>query len=290
MSSYEKWIDALRTYPEGRIWRNNFEFDQKCGNLPADTVDLFIDAFHLINFECKDSSDVAQTKQDIKTAFEQILALHPHSFDLRCTREPTVIETYCRVMVVGSFVKNNFDYAILGLGIDDTLDDQIWNLLNDDASKTFFKGTLRGWRPFFWGARAEVFNEMVVKFGLGDRIATEVCHQFGLSGIGEGIKILQIVVPTDKLAGKVVRAPTSLDAGVENFVFVPSDDTAGGYGWTLNLADGGRGAEEIIIEEIFFNSDYEVNRIGITEREIEAPNTPQLEVESETRLATYGRS
>ncbi|HEX8733932.1 MAG TPA: hypothetical protein VF721_01325 [Pyrinomonadaceae bacterium] len=283
MDPYDSWIACLRTFPEGRIWLNNFEFDKKCKNLTPQIIAFFVDAFQNINFEIRNDDDAEELMRRVKEAFDKILETYPQTFDLKGTRYPAQPESYCRAMILGSFVNNNFDYTSLGLRLDENLDDEVWSQLDDLDSSAFYYGSLRTGRKFFWCARTQQFNDLHRTYGLTDRMATEIRNQFGLCGIGEGERLLQILIPPERVDGKIVRAPTVLDAGVDNFVFVPSNDNAG-CGWTLNLKTCQKGVEEVVIEELPFSQDYTVIKLG----SMISPDPPLdlslLEIQSEERL------
>lgn len=286
MTSFDKWIEALKTLPEGRIWFNNLCFDKKCGNLTPDVLTRLVEAFRAVVFETDDAMGVDELSIRIQEAFNKVLELNPQVFDLQGTRVPPHLESYFRVMTIGNFVNNNFDYLGLGLDVDESLDDEVWSRIGNTGTNEFYQNSLRTGRRFFWGARADVIEGLQRLFGTGDNLATELRNQLGLKGIGENEKILQITVPPEKFESKVVLAPTVLDAGLINFVFVPSDDRAG-YGWTLNLSNCQKGLEEVVIEELPFDWDYEVRRLGTILTHAPPLDLNLLESESEERLKSY---
>lgn len=283
MSSFEEWVKALKTIPEGRIWWNNFEFDKKCGNLTPDVLTRFTEAFRTVIFEADAMVDVDELPIRIQAAFDKVIEMNPQVFDLQGTRSPLHLEPYCRVMTIGNFVNNNFDFGGLGLEVDESLDEKVWIRIGRHGTSEFYQNSLRTRRRFFWCARSVVVDGLRIALGATDHFATELRNQLGLIGIGENEKILQITIPPEKLESKVVRAPTVLDAGLINFVFVSCNDPLG-CGWTLNLSNCQKGVEELVIEELPFNRDYEVQRLGITLTPSPDLNLALLETESERRL------
>jgi hypothetical protein len=119
---------------------------------------------------------------------------------------------------------------------------------------------MRTGRAFFWCSPTRSIRTIQTASRSGYQ-ATEIRNQLGLYHVSEGQRLLRVDLPGYMLAGRVIRAPTTLDAGA-NVVFVPCDDPRG-IGWTLNLMTLARGVEEIVVESLPFNSDYVVTRIGI---------------------------
>lgn len=285
MTSFENWILALKSLPEGRIWYNNFEFDRKAKNLPDSIITELVDAFEIVGFHSTSTDDLISIARKTQKAFLEVLKMFPGRFDQKGTRIPNHCDFYSRIITIRAFIDNNVDIHRLGFPIDDWDDITIWESLGKHVKPKHFINTLRTGRVFFWCTKTCNMDDLRCNYGNETaELALEARNQLGLAHLGEGLPLVEIIIPSYKLTGKTVRAPTCLDAGFPSNVWVPSDDR-NGFGWTLNLSTCEKGLEETVIEELPFERDYNAVRVGIIPITLlPAPGLDVLEHSSEERL------
>jgi hypothetical protein len=284
--SYSDWIDALTKYQDGRIWRNNFEFDSHTGNIDAVTEDEFrigIDSL-MFSVDPADTEDMISRK--VSAVFDAVIAANPTGFDLVGTREPSY-RAFSNVKSLRAAIDRNIDIHRVGVPIDDTDMLAVWRLINVLITPAHLVGELRTARNFFWATKTSTLETIKSTVGADTAACAKVVRErLGLAKFDAGWPMLEIIVPPGAIVRRVKRkAPTCFDAGLPNSVWVPSLDPDG-FGWTLDLSGGGNGCEEVVIEGLPLDDTFAMDKIGILPLAgLAVSSLDDLEDASLTRLA-----
>lgn len=269
MTTFADWVTALTSSQVGRIFWANYQYDVTRQNLDSRIDDDF-------------QSSLAATLSGALTPTELIdtvIREGPERFDQKCSRQPKTPEPYSRVLEVTDFALYNLSLAELGLEVDDALGSRVWDRLGTTITPYYYTGHMKTLRNFFWGlpTRRLTGNQGPATL---TQDATAIRNQLGLYHIAKDRRLLRIDIPATALAGRLICAPTTLDAGI-NVVFAPCAD-ATGVGWTMNLETLRNSVEELIIASLIFDSSYTVTKIGIV---TEAPPDLDLDMLEANALA-----
>jgi hypothetical protein len=271
MNNFDLWLIEIQKFEEGKIWFNNFEFDKRSGNLTAVTLSEIIKAFDSITLTFQGIADpkllASALANDFWTAFEASSS----SFDLRCERSPTgLCNWYSFAVPVQLFLEK----YVCGKKPGDSSQRKYvpdWKLITrarNYIKKKEVKGFIKTKRMFFWATRTENYAQMRQQYtGRSDELAREIRIAAGLSHRCDGEGLIEMRIPAGSCSGKIIKAPSILDAGYPSGAFISSDDTKTGYGWTLNLATYTKGLDEVLIEELEYDENCDAEVIGVIPRE-----------------------
>jgi hypothetical protein len=254
MMADEEWLRRLLTSQVGRIWWLNFEYDTACGNLSEASVKKFYQRIEAVLLE---HPSLASPLAHIL----YVVANGPSDFDLIGLRHPGRHDDFSTVLTASTFATYNINWVELGLELDEGTSDRVWDWLGVFITNEHYSGELRTIRPFFW---CTLKRSIVAALDERGHLAASAIRDFlGLQSIKKGQHLLRIDIPKVKLQDKRVVAPTTLDAGI-NIVFCPSNDSSG-FGWTMNLQSLDEGAQEVVIEQIPFDGEFIVTKIGVVD-------------------------
>lgn len=271
MLTFGDWQSALTATQSGRIWWANFQYDVRLRNITALTESHFRQEVDRLLAAAAAAPDPPPAPMMV---IDRVIKNAPALFNLKCTRVPTAPEPYSRVLDAVDFARFNVRRSEIGLEMDENTSLKVWQWLGTIIDNTHYTGTMETARAFFWCAPTRSLKRIQDASGAG-QAATEVRNKLGLRHVGEGRHLLRVDLPEYILTGRIVRAPTTLDAG-SGVVFAPCDDPMG-IGWTLNLITLGKGVEELVVESLPFNGDYAVTRIGIVANQPPPINWPAVE-------------
>jgi hypothetical protein len=237
------------------MWLNKFRFDVTHGNI-ATTIESILE----LTVEARLTT--LRSGYHPLAVVEMVINENPTLFDLKGLRIPPDDEAYSVLIKLEDFGLFYLKRRVLLTVLDDDDEefDFIWKNIGGVVTPQFFKGQLRTDRAFFWSAPTEEIERISARF-TGDRAATILRDRLGLHTAEKGQRLVRIDIPTASLVGKRLRAPTTLDSGA-NPTFVPSD-SGDAYGRTLNLTKIVRDVKEIVGQEIPFDGNFTVLRVGI---------------------------
>jgi|SRR6185503_5392033 len=264
METFEDWIRELTTSQVGRIFWANYQYDLRKNNLDSEVNN---------NFQISVESRLEDSSSAVEL-IDAVISDEPNNFDLKCSRRPGKAEAYSRVMEVTDLAVYNLRLDEVGLELDAEVGSRVWDKLGTTITSYYHKDTMKTGRNFFWCLPSKRLSAIETTVEPNQK-ASAVRNQLGLYHIDKDRRLLRIDIPSDALAGRVIRAPTSLDAG-PNVVFVPCDDD-NGNGWAINLETLSNSVEELIIEGLSFDSSYTVTKIGIVSEPLPDLNMDILE-------------
>jgi hypothetical protein len=267
MPPNDDWLGSLLLSQIGRIWWLNFTFDEACGNLLEDTINRFYDR---IEFNLS-----PPVLKDPLALIEYAVSNPPFDFDLVGSRSPRTQEALSTILTASTITAYHINLPRIGLELDEGTQDLVWDWLGNVIKGEHYMGLLRSRRAFFWSTPTRNLESAQN----GALPASSIRNFLGLQHVIKGQRILRIDIPMEKLSSKRIAAPTTLDAGA-SIVFCPSKDP-GGYGWTMHLESLDVGAEEVVIEQIPFDGDYVLTKVGSVE--LDPPNIDWDKVENKRR-------
>lgn len=252
--NYYEWLADLNLDPVSQLWMAKFRFDIAHNNLPLGTESVFMTVFN-------DNLHRIKRLPNPASVIHFVINHDPSSFDLQGQRQPAAVESYSCIMKLEVYVNFYLNRRVFSTKLDEGDEDLdfIWDNLDSLAISRFHIGELKTEREFFWCTPTELIQLLTARYTL-NKGATVIRTRLGLNGLHKGQRVIRIDIPPSALLGKRMRAPTSLDGGV-NPVFVPSK-SKDGYGRSLNLRKCQRDLKELVVEKIPLTNEMSVQRQG----------------------------
>jgi hypothetical protein len=253
-SSYNDWLNDLKSEQLGRLWLAKLDFDLIYGNLlPAD----------ISHFQSVIDSNLHNLSSLLSSisVIDFILKKDTASFDLQGQRAPTITEPYSCIVQLEAFSLHLVNPRVLSTVLDEGDNDMdfIWQNLGTIVTPRFHDKDLKSEREFFWCLPTAQLDALELAYS-PNKGATIIRTRLGLHKADKGQRFIRIDIPSALLDGKKLCAPTSFDGGA-NPVFMPSQNPDG-YGRTLNLKRIVRDRKELVVEKLPFTHEFKVKRVG----------------------------